>query len=87
MKLVTAIILSVSLILGISAVSPSSADAAAKSYKNCKALNKDYKGGVAKSSNVKNKGGKTKHSPHVSADLYNANTKLDRDGDGIACEK
>ncbi|MGG3889883.1 excalibur calcium-binding domain-containing protein [Metabacillus fastidiosus] len=87
MKRVTAIILSASLILGVSAVSPFSADAAAKSYQNCKALNKDYQGGVAKGSNVKNKGGKTKHTPHVSADLYNANKKLDRDDDGIACEK
>ncbi|BBP87187.1 hypothetical protein BsIDN1_08050 [Bacillus safensis] len=34
--------------------------------KNCKALNKVYKGGVAKSKNTKNKGGKTKYKPYVS---------------------
>lgn len=58
-----------------------------KVYKNCKELNKDYKGGVAKSSSVKNKGGKTKHKPHVSKELYEANKKKDRDKDLIACEK
>ncbi|MGG3798633.1 excalibur calcium-binding domain-containing protein [Metabacillus fastidiosus] len=87
MKRVTTAILSLSLILGALVVSPSSIDAAAKSYKNCTELNKDYKGGVAKDSKVTNKGGKTKNTPHVSADLYNANKSKDRDKDGIACEK
>ncbi|VTR42122.1 Excalibur calcium-binding domain [Actinobacillus pleuropneumoniae] len=59
----------------------------AKSYKNCTELRKDYKGGVAQSSSAKNEGGKTKHKPHVSKELYNANKKLDRDKDLIACEK
>ncbi|WP_249435791.1 excalibur calcium-binding domain-containing protein [Paenibacillus sp. Marseille-Q4541] len=59
----------------------------AKKYKNCTELNKVYKGGVAKSSSVKNKGGKTKYKPHVSAALYKANSSKDRDNDGIACEK
>ncbi|HZG84631.1 excalibur calcium-binding domain-containing protein [Paenibacillus sp.] len=59
----------------------------AKTYKNCTELNKDYPGGVAMSAVVKNKGGKTKHKPYVSKDLYEANKKSDRDKDGIACEK
>ncbi|GIP45643.1 hypothetical protein J45TS6_41020 [Paenibacillus sp. J45TS6] len=59
----------------------------AKKYKNCTELNKVYKGGVAKSSSIKNKGGKTKYKPHVSASLYEANKSKDRDKDGIACEK
>ncbi|MEK3884506.1 excalibur calcium-binding domain-containing protein [Paenibacillus sp. PL2-23] len=59
----------------------------AKTYKNCTELNKDYPGGVAKSSSIKNKGGKTKYKPHVSSELYEANKKSDRDKDGIACEK
>jgi hypothetical protein len=50
-------------------------------------LNKDYKGGVARTSSVKNKGGKTKYKPHVSKALYDANKKSDRDKDLIACEK
>jgi Excalibur calcium-binding domain. len=58
-----------------------------KTYKNCTELNADYKGGVAQSSSVKNKGGKTKYKPTASKALYEANKKLDRDKDLIACEK
>lgn len=56
-------------------------------YKNCTELNKVYKGGVARSSSVKNKGGKTKYKPFVSQALYDANKKSDRDKDLIACER
>ncbi len=59
----------------------------AKKYSNCSALNKDYPGGVAKSSKVKNKGGLTKHSPTVDGKVYEANKGKDRDKDGIACER
>lgn len=57
------------------------------SFQNCKALNAKYPGGVSLSANAKNKGGKTKFKPVVSPDLYNMNKKLDRDKDGIACER
>ena len=87
MKRMSAIVLSASLAFGVSAVSPASTDAAAKSFKNCTELNKSYKGGVAMNSKVKNKGGKTKYKPLASADLYNANKDKDRDKDGIACER
>lgn len=68
---------------------PSVAEAKSKvkTYKNCTELNKDYKGGVAKTSSAKNKGGKTKYKPYVSKALYNANKSKDRDKDNIACEK
>ena len=88
MKRIAALFLSSTLLLGISAVSPFSADAASvKSYKNCTELNKSYQGGVAKDVKVKNKGGKTKYKPYILAALYNAHSKLDRDKDGIACER
>lgn len=45
------------------------ADAAAKTYKNCTEINKVYKGGIARSSKVKNKGGATKYKPFVSQAL------------------
>ncbi|MEV5029260.1 excalibur calcium-binding domain-containing protein [Paenibacillus sp. LPE1-1-1.1] len=64
-----------------------SAKSEAKTYNNCKELNKDYAGGVAQSDSVKNKGGKTKYKPFVSKALYDANKKSDRDKDLIACEK
>ncbi|ANU22498.1 excalibur calcium-binding domain-containing protein [Planococcus donghaensis] len=69
---------------------PMPTDAAAvkvKTYENCTAINKVYKGGIARNSKVKNKGGKTKHKPFVSKALYDANKKSDRDKDLIACEK
>jgi hypothetical protein len=56
-------------------------------YKNCAALQKVYKGGVAISSKSVNKGGKIKLSPTVNAKVYNLNKSLDRDKDGLACER
>jgi hypothetical protein len=87
MKRLFAILLSLGLVLGFSFGSVDVAEAKAKTYKNCTELNKVYKGGVAKSSKVKNKGGKTKYKPFVSLELYNANKSKDRDKDGIACER
>lgn len=85
------ILLSLSVILctGISLGTVSHAQAAGqvKKYQNCAELNKDYKGGVARSASVKNKGGKTKYKPYVSKELYDANKSKDRDKDFIACEK
>lgn len=63
------------------------ADAAPVKFKNCKELNKTYAGGIAKDAKVRNKGGKTKYTPTVSSEIYKNHTKLDRDKDGIACER
>ena len=87
MKLFSVILLSATLILGVTTISPIETDAAAKKFSNCTELNKTYKGGVAKAANIKNKGGKTKFTPFVSKEIYEANIKSDRDKDGIACEK
>ena len=70
----------------LSTVSLSTANAAAKVFKNCTELNKVYPGGIAKPGAV-NKGGATKKEPTIDAALYKANKKSDRDNDGIACEK
>jgi hypothetical protein len=56
-------------------------------YKNCAALQKVYGGGVARSSKWVNKGGKIKLKPTVNAKVYNLNKSLDRDKDGLACER
>lgn len=88
MRKIFSVAVASSLIFGVSFAKSQDADAASvKHYANCKALNKVYKGGVAKNSKVKNKGRKTHYKPYVSTALYNANHKLDRDKDGIACEK
>jgi hypothetical protein len=63
-----------------------SANAAAKEFKNCTELNKVYPGGVALPGAV-NAGGMTKLTPRFDKKLYEANKKSDRDKDGIACEK
>ncbi|MED3572235.1 excalibur calcium-binding domain-containing protein [Cytobacillus praedii] len=85
MKKVVSIALSLGLVCSAGYIAE--AKSAAKTYKNCTELNKDYKGGVAESSSAKNKGGKTKYKPYVSKELYTVNKKMDRDNDKIACEK
>jgi len=49
-------------------------------------MNKVYPGGVARSGAV-NMGGATKNQPMFDNSIYLSNRKLDRDKDGIACEK
>jgi hypothetical protein len=58
-----------------------------KKFANCKALNRVYPGGVARSGSVSNSGGATKYSPTVSSRVYKENKSKDRDHDGIACER
>ena len=72
--------------VGLSTGSITTANAAAKKFKNCTELNKVYPGGVALPGAV-NSGGATKKEPKYDKALYTANKKSDRDGDGIACEK
>ncbi len=74
---------------------PAAQAAPVKNYKNCTALNKEYAGGVArtgKAVNMKTVSGKkvradSSYSPKVRAALYDRNKGLDRDKDGIACER
>lgn len=62
-------------------------EAKVKVFKNCTEVHKTYKGGIARYSTTKNKGGKTYYKPYVSKSLYDANKRLDRDKDLIACER
>ena len=87
MKKMFTILLSLGLVLGFTFGTTKLAEAKTITYKNCTELNKDYKGGISRSSSVKNIGGKTKYKPYVSKELYDANKKSDRDKDFIACEK
>ncbi|GAA2625786.1 excalibur calcium-binding domain-containing protein [Paractinoplanes durhamensis] len=57
-------------------------------YKNCTALQKVYKHGVAKKgAKDKVKSGKPVTTFKVYTAAYNKNKALDRDKDGVACEK
>ncbi|MFI7079094.1 excalibur calcium-binding domain-containing protein [Micromonospora sp. NPDC049903] len=71
----------------VAVVSP--AQAAPTKFKNCTALNKKYRHGVGKKGARDKVRGRTKPVTNftVSTAIYKANTKLDRDKDGVACEK
>jgi hypothetical protein len=71
------------------AVTATPAAAAARSFANCTALNGTYRHGVARSGARDKVRGSTKPVTNfkVSTALYNANKRMDRDGDGVACEK
>lgn len=58
-------------------------------FANCTQMHTVYVGGVAKVGAVDRRahGGHATYRPTVSTPLYSANTKMDRDGDGVACEK
>ena len=60
---------------------------AAKTYKNCTALNKVYPHGVGRKGARDKTSGKPVTNFKVSNSLYAANRGKDRDRDGIACEK
>jgi hypothetical protein len=60
---------------------------AAKTYKNCTALNKDYPHGVGRKGARDKTSGTPVTNFKVSNSLYAANRHSDRDGDGVACEK
>ncbi|MDT4992383.1 MAG: hypothetical protein QOH97_2275 [Actinoplanes sp.] len=80
----------VGLLAGGSVAVASPADAAtATKYKNCTALQKKYKHGVAKKGAKDKVSGSTKPVTTftVNTAVYNANKNLDRDKDGVACEK
>jgi hypothetical protein len=61
------------------------AGAAARTFKNCTAIHVVYKGGVARPGYKEPN--KLRYKPYVNLALYNANESLDRDHDGIACER
>jgi hypothetical protein len=65
------------------------AEAAATHFKNCTALNRVYPHGVGKPGAVDHVRGSTKPVTNFyrSAALYAANSSMDRDHDGVACEK
>lgn len=63
--------------------------AKAKKFKNCAALNKAYPHGVGKTKAKDKTSGRSKPVTNFKKNnaLYQANKHLDRDKDGVACEK
>jgi hypothetical protein len=58
-------------------------------FQNCTDMHRVYKGGVAKrgAHDHRTDGGHARYAPHVSTKLYKANSGMDRDHDGVACEQ
>lgn len=83
------IALVIALALTGGAVAAVPAQAAAPSFRNCTALNARYKHGVGLPGARDRVRGTTRPVKTFKADrnLYNANRKLDRDRDNVACEK
>ena len=79
------------LFVGGAVVAAPAADAAPKTFKNCTAVNKVHAGGIArkgvKGNTAKGKVVPFKTRPVFDTALYEANKKMDRDKDGIACER
>jgi endonuclease YncB( thermonuclease family) len=77
------------LLLAGTAVTSAEASTTAKTYANCTALNKVYPHGVGKTGAVDRVRGSTKPVTNFTRNnaAYAANTKSDRDGDKVACEK
>jgi hypothetical protein len=87
MKKIIVILLSLGLVFSMGLTYKAEAKTRVIKFANCKEMNKVYRGGVAKSSTTRNKGGKIFFKPFVSSAIYYANTGRDRDKDGIACER
>jgi hypothetical protein len=87
---VLATVLAGGLLVGVGITTAAEANAVTKVpvYKNCTAMHAKYKHGVArKGAHDKVTSGKPVTTFYVSTTIYNANKKLDRDRDGVACEK
>ena len=58
-------------------------------FVNCTDMHRVYAGGVAKrgAHDHRTDGGHARYAPHVSTRLYDANSQMDRDHDGVACEQ
>ena len=68
-------------------VAGSPASATTTTFKNCTAMHKVYKNGVAKSTYAAAHAKPASiRPPKVSSSLYTKNHSMDRDKDGVACE-
>lgn len=58
-----------------------------KKYNSCTALRKDHSGGISKEISSRNKGATITLQPLVNSAIYDRNKKLDKDKDGLVCER
>jgi hypothetical protein len=75
-------------VAGALIVAPTAGAAKPRVFKNCTAVNKVYPHGIAKNFKVIKTANGLTGRPFVGANLYAAQPRtLDRDKDGVACEK
>jgi hypothetical protein len=73
--------------LTLGALGAGTSQGAARSFKNCTALHRVYHHGVGRPGAHDHTSGTPVTNFKRSSSLYRANRSLDRDRDGIACEK
>jgi opacity protein-like surface antigen len=78
------IVIAAAAALAATAAIAAPADASARHFRNCTAMHKVYPHGIAKSRAAARAHG---WEAKVSASLYKANKRMDRDRDGVACER
>jgi hypothetical protein len=76
-----ALLVAVPLMVGTAAAS------SPRHFRNCTAVHTVYKHGIAKSRYAASHATGLTGAPKVSRSLYRANKGLDRDHDGVACER
>ena len=87
MKRKTLAVVIAAFILPVAGAIPSADAARAKHYRNCKALNKTYAHGVGRKGARDHTTGKRVKNFTRNNRVYRYNAGLDRDDDGIACER
>ena len=88
-RVVSSMVVAVGLCVGAGGWLPADAVARSVKYKNCSALQKAYKHGVGKPKAKDRVAGRSKPVTTFTKNLkvYKLNRHLDRDRDGIACER
>jgi hypothetical protein len=90
MKLTGVVLLGCASAIAFSVPATATADrTAVHNFQNCTDMHRVYKGGVARrgAHDHRASGGQARYAPFVSTKLYNANSGMDRDHDGVACEQ
>jgi hypothetical protein len=73
-------------VVSVAGMTPASA-VTIRHFANCTAMHLVYRGGVARvGAHDKRASGHATYRPYINTRLYNANSRLDRDHDGVACE-
>jgi hypothetical protein len=81
------ILVSIGLAISLALASTPDLAQAVHAYSSCTAIHRDWAHGVAKSRRAANREVADGYGrPHVSRRLYRANSDLDANGDGVACE-